>query len=190
MTILVSLVSIVLLWHIGCTLWSIAQPERRTWPPLRRDGLVFRVNSVLGNATPVLLVAVIVFGTDTLDLPAWFRFSVGGALFLPGAYFALGGYFGLGARLSQGFEGELQDSGPYRFSRNPQYVGAILSFSGIAIGLGSAPGLAITAFSCVWWLLLPFAEEPWLREKLGAPYEAYAARVPRYLPFFRIPPRG
>lgn len=28
------------------------------------------------------------------------------------------------------------------------------------------------------------AEEPWLREKLGAPYERYVARVPRYLPFF------
>ena len=189
MVILLLVVCMSLIWLIGCAIWSIRFPERRLWPPRRREGLVFRVNSILGPSISVGLFLVSILGWNSLEIAVWLRFPLGGALFALGAYFALGGYFSLGVERSNGFGGELLDTGPYRFSRNPQYVGALLGFLGLGVLCNSAPGLATALLSSVWWLLLPFAEEPWLREKLGAPYEAYAARVPRYLPLFRVPSR-
>jgi protein-S-isoprenylcysteine O-methyltransferase Ste14 len=190
MALLLAIVCAALLWPIGSAVWSILVPERRTWPPLRREGFVYRVNSLLGPAISVGLAVVSILGWNSLGLGPWLRFGVGGVLFGLGAYLALGGALGLGAERNMGHEGELLESGPYRFSRNPQYVGSVLGYLGLALLCNSAPGLATTLLSSVWFLSLPFAEEPWLREKLGAPYEAYAARVPRYLPLFRIPPRA
>ena len=120
-------------------------------------------------------------GASLIDHP------VGGALFAAGGYLALGGVFTLGSERTYGYEGELVESGPYRFTRNPQYVGAVLSFVGLNLICNSASGLAATLIASVWLLLLPFAEEPWLRGKLGARYEEYAARVPRYLGLSRSP---
>jgi protein-S-isoprenylcysteine O-methyltransferase Ste14 len=41
--------------------------------------------------------------------------------------------------------------------------------------------LVVWALWTLWFALAPFAEEPWLREKLGAPYEEYTKRTRRYL---------
>ena len=53
-------------------------------------------------------------------------------------------------------------------------------------GLARAvPGLALTLIAGIlwssWYLRAPFAEEPWLRERLGAPYGAYARKVRRFI---------
>ncbi len=39
----------------------------------------------------------------------------------------------------------------------------------------------LCALYATWWLVMPFAEEPWLREQYGEAYEQYAARVPRFV---------
>jgi len=74
------------------------------------------------------------------------------------------------------------DTGPYRFTRNPIYLGMVLGLIGLAIGLDSL------------WLLLtlvPFAvvirygviarEEAYLERKFGDVYRRYRARVRRWL---------
>lgn len=33
----------------------------------------------------------------------------------------------------------------------------------------------------LWFVLAPFTEEPWLRERYGQQYEAYKKRVPRFI---------
>ena len=181
LSILFAVVCLAFLWLIGCALWSIRHPERRLWPPGENRGVAFRVSSVFGPGINFGLIGLAVFGRGTLGVEPWLGLPVGGVLLLLGVYFGLGGYFFLGGQQTMGQEGELIDSGPYRYSRNPQYVGAVLGFLGLALLFDSAPGLAASALGTVWFVLLPFAEEPWLRDKLGAPYEAYAARVPRFL---------
>jgi protein-S-isoprenylcysteine O-methyltransferase Ste14 len=74
------------------------------------------------------------------------------------------------------------DTGPYRFTRNPIYLGMVLGLIGLAIALNSL------------WLLLtlvPFAvvirygviarEEAYLERKFGDGYRGYRARVRRWL---------
>lgn len=76
----------------------------------------------------------------------------------------------------------LVTAGPYRFTRNPIYIGFVLVYFGLSIVLTS-----------VWILLLLFPvllilqrgvvqrEEAYLERKFGDAYRAYAERVPRWL---------
>ena len=168
----------------GMLVYSILRPEQRFWPPpdppSRRRGLT-RFTWVLG---PFAIVGVLVLGVldwDGFVLHHWSRFVVGACLMAPGSAFALWGYFGLGVHASQGNLGTLIASGAYRYSRNPQYLGTIVGLLGWVLISNSALTLVGWLLWTMWFLLAPFAEEPWLRERLGASYEAYAARVPRFL---------
>ena len=77
---------------------------------------------------------------------------------------------------------ELVFAGPYRFSRNPMYVG--MTF--LTIGLGAALGtlwtlpLAFAALGAV-HVLAVRPEERYLAARFGEPYLRYKARVRRYL---------
>ncbi len=74
------------------------------------------------------------------------------------------------------------ESGPYRFTRNPIYLGMVLGLIGLAI-----------AFDNLWLLmmLVPFAlvirygvvarEEAYLERKFGNVYNSYRSRVRRWL---------
>lgn len=179
--VLLMTVALCVAWLTGSCLWSIRFPERRTWPPLRRSGIVYRINAFTGPFINFPIFALSFVGWDTFALGTWARILVGGPIFALGAYLSLGGVFRLGMHRTQGNEGELEETGPYRLTRNPQYTGAICSFFGLAVLCNSRPGLVGALIASIWFLILPFAEEPWLREKLGTPYEEYASRVPRFL---------
>jgi len=77
---------------------------------------------------------------------------------------------------------ELILQGPYRFTRNPMYVGMTLLTIGLGVALNN---LWISAAAPLALLTVHFLtmvpEERYLTEKFGAPYEAYLKRVRRYL---------
>ncbi len=168
---------------------SIARPERRFWPPPEGPSWRYRVARLTGVLGPLTLIGVLVVGLldwDHFVLHHWGRYVVGAGLLVPGGAFALWGYFGLGVRASQGRAGDLIISGAYRYSRNPQYVGAIVGVLGYVLICNSGRTLIAWVLWSVWFLLAPFAEEPWLRERLGASYEVYAAKVPRFIALRRV----
>ncbi len=73
--------------------------------------------------------------------------------------------------------------GPYRFVRNPMYVGAGLALAGAALFYHSLAVLAYTAlFFVITHLFVLFYEEPTLRRTFGGEYEAYRRHVPRWWP--------
>lgn len=187
--ILLALTVASIAWEVGCAVWSIRFPERRTWPPLRRDGFVYWTSAIVGPGLNFLLFGLLILGHGTLGLEPWMRLP-GIPLFLLGAYLSLDGVFRLGMERTQGHEGELEATGAYAMSRNPQYTGSMLGYVGLALIFDSAPGMFGAALSCAWFVLLPFVEEPWLREKLGGPYEEYTRRVPRFLSLRSLFPRA
>ena len=72
--------------------------------------------------------------------------------------------------------------GLYRFSRNPIYLGMVCGLVGIAVLAGSVtPFLVIPAFAYLVDRRFIRAEETQLRQTFGAGYEAYCARVRRWL---------
>ncbi|HTO97196.1 MAG TPA: isoprenylcysteine carboxylmethyltransferase family protein [Myxococcales bacterium] len=73
--------------------------------------------------------------------------------------------------------------GPYRFVRNPMYIGAVLALLGAALAYRSWPlaGYAVL-FLLVMHLFAVLYEEPTLRRTFGTDYEAYCVRVRRWWP--------
>ena len=79
--------------------------------------------------------------------------------------------------------------GPYRFVRNPMYIGAALALAGAALCYKSASLLAYAvAFLLLCHLFVLAYEEPTLRRIFGADYEAYCRRVSRWWPAARAAP--
>jgi protein-S-isoprenylcysteine O-methyltransferase Ste14 len=76
--------------------------------------------------------------------------------------------------------------GPYRFVRNPMYMGAGLALAGAALFFQSAPLLVYLAiFLLATHLFVVLYEEPTLRRTFGPEYEAYCHRVRRWWPAVR-----
>ncbi|MDE0188591.1 MAG: isoprenylcysteine carboxylmethyltransferase family protein [bacterium] len=75
--------------------------------------------------------------------------------------------------------------GLYRYTRNPMYVGLITLIAGWAILFGSVVLAWCGVFLFIFFsLFVRIYEEPHLSRKFGAEYDAYKARVGRWLPRF------
>ena len=73
--------------------------------------------------------------------------------------------------------------GPYRFVRNPMYLGAGLALAGAALFYGSWPLLGYAGFFLLaTHVFVMWYEEPTLRRTFGAEYEAYCRQVRRWWP--------
>jgi protein-S-isoprenylcysteine O-methyltransferase Ste14 len=76
----------------------------------------------------------------------------------------------------------LVTSGPFRFTRNPIYLGDLLVYLGVALWVGTWwPVLFLPLLlPAVQWLVIG-PEERYLAERFGADYTAYRQRVRRWL---------
>ena len=73
--------------------------------------------------------------------------------------------------------------GPYRFIRNPMYVGAGLAVAGAALFYQSIALLGYAVlFLAVTHVFVVLYEEPTLRRTFAGDYEAYCQRVGRWWP--------
>ena len=79
--------------------------------------------------------------------------------------------------------GALVTSGPFRWTRNPLYLGNIGLYAGLAC-LAGRPIVApvLVAVLAVYYQLIVAWEEARLSAQIGGPYRQWAARVPRWLP--------
>ena len=78
--------------------------------------------------------------------------------------------------------------GIYRYVRNPMYLGFAAGWIGLWVIFGHANMTAIAAVAAVALgvdLFVIFYEEPTLRKKFGAEYEAYLRNVRRWWPRLR-----
>jgi protein-S-isoprenylcysteine O-methyltransferase Ste14 len=76
----------------------------------------------------------------------------------------------------------LMTNGPYRFTRNPIYVGMVLVLVGVALLLASlTPWLVVPVFICVIAINVIPVEEAMLAERFAQEYHDYCARVRRWI---------
>lgn len=77
---------------------------------------------------------------------------------------------------------ELVTRGPYRFTRNPMYLGLVMITLGIAIWVDAWPMFIapIALFCTANWVHIPF-EEAKMRRQFGATYDDYVRRVRRWV---------
>ena len=76
----------------------------------------------------------------------------------------------------------LVTSGPYRYSRNPMYIGVITILTGWCILWGSRTLVTYSVlFAIGFHLRVWLFEEPWAARRFGSEWEAYRGRVPRWV---------
>ena len=166
---------------------SLAFPARGIWPPLHHTSWQAYWMWLLFIASSLGMIALGILDWRAAAFALWVRFGIGAPLWLAGGALALWAGVVLGLTSSFGKEDALIEHAPYSFSRNPQYVGFIVSLVGWALLSSSVRTLIAALIGIVPLILVPFAEEPWLAQAYGVDYKAYCRTVPRFL-FFR--PRG
>jgi protein-S-isoprenylcysteine O-methyltransferase Ste14 len=166
---------LLLIFVLGFTVpWDLAAkldgsgPNAHVWGllsvSLSKGGLL-----PIGTAFNLLLVLGIVFA----GLGAWLR-TWGSAY--------LGADVAGGAKMRG--DGVVAD-GPYRYMRNPLYLGTWLHALALALLMPPSGAVFTIALVALFELRLILGEEEFLRGRLGEAYAAYCARVPRLLPALR-----
>lgn len=159
---------------------SFVAPAHRIWPPPSRSSWQCYATWFLSwvSLSGVFLLAI--FTDNSLGLPGWFRLVAGLPLLGLGILLIAWGFRELSIATSLGLKGPFIRSGPYRFSRNPQYLGTCVYLAALVALSGSYYAAVGCLAVALWFLASPFVEEPWLAERFGADYEAYCKAVPRF----------
>jgi protein-S-isoprenylcysteine O-methyltransferase Ste14 len=77
--------------------------------------------------------------------------------------------------------------GPYSICRNPLYVFSFIGAAGAGAQFGNVTAaIAATLLTISVFTIVVRKEERFLSAKFGEPYLAYKARVPRFIPNFRL----
>lgn len=149
------------------------------WPPGDRNWK-FYLHWTLEQVFNVSLLGVTYLTWNQLGVPRPVL-AAAGVAFLVTFLAALWAGRDLGETETMGLEGELRTGGLYRYSRNPQYVFYLAATVAFAVFSASPLAIGMSAIYSTQWLLFPHAEEPWLKEQYGAPYQAYTEEVPRFV---------
>jgi protein-S-isoprenylcysteine O-methyltransferase Ste14 len=130
----------------------------------------------------VVLLAALLFGQSVFppDTPVHETIEMAGVLLIfLGIVGRLWSTLYIGGRKSA----EVVTGGPYSMTRNPLYVFSTIAAAGVGAQIGSILAVFGFALLCAGaFHIVILREEKYLKEVLGAPYEAYMARVPRFIP--------
>ncbi|MGA2635986.1 MAG: isoprenylcysteine carboxylmethyltransferase family protein [Terracidiphilus sp.] len=112
-----------------------------------------------------------------------------------GAVFRVWGtaYLGYGTVHNEQMQaGVVMADGPYRYIRNPLYVGGWFMFAAMAFLMPPSGALVCMTLATIFFLRLILAEEAFLVGELGEPYREYLRAVPRLFPRLGagLPPAG
>lgn len=130
----------------------------------------------------VVLFAALLFGQSTFppDTPIHESIEMFGVLLIfLGIIGRLWSTLYIGGRKSS----EVVTGGPYSITRNPLYLFSTVAAAGVGAQIGSFSGIILFAALCAGaFHIVIMHEEKFLKQALGAPYEAYLAKVPRFFP--------
>ncbi|UCC77487.1 MAG: phosphatidylethanolamine N-methyltransferase family protein [Anaerolineales bacterium] len=160
---------------------TVGAPSHRVWPPPGRASWQYVFVWCLTIAAVIGFVAVGMLDWNSFVFFSSIRFPVGISLVVAGLALSVWAVGALGVRETQGLAGRFTSQGPYRFSRNPQYVGDMAITAGLAVVFNSGLAWILAAVGIILFAVLPLTEEPWLREQYGSSYEEYACSVPRFI---------
>jgi protein-S-isoprenylcysteine O-methyltransferase Ste14 len=159
--------------------------------------LALRVDPTGPNAHVWGVLASALSGTGSLSIVAAFNALLLLAIFFAalGAWLRTWGaaYLGYTTVQAGGMHGNaVVADGPYRYLRNPLYLGTWLHTLALALLMPPSGAVFAVLTIGVFQLRLILAEEPFLAAKLGQTYLDYCAHVPRILPWLRprVPSAG
>lgn len=179
--ILFGVAVVILIATLTGAVWSVAVPGRRLWPPPGRGSWQYLLTWVGFYAVCAINVLLLLMDWDSWVFPSPLRFIVGVPLVVLGGLLAFWGVVTVGWKNTTGLRGGFVSAGPYRFTRNPQYLGDIVFFVGVSVIANSVLLWTTHLLLSLCFVVTPLAEEPWLEEQYGDSYREYRRQVPRFL---------
>ena len=161
--------------------WSVVRPDRRIWPPPGRRSWQYVLTWICFFAASGLNLALLLLDWNSWVFGGALRFLVGIPLALLGGLLSFWGVVTIGWKNSSGVRDGFISSGPYRFTRNPQYLGDNVFFLGLSIVANSELLWIAHALLALVFIIMPLSEELWLKEQYGEEYERYRRNTPRFL---------
>lgn len=150
-------------WHIGRRISLIA------WLALEISRLHIASFSV---ATTALVAIAMLFAAAAVMFRIW-----GTAYLGPGTVNSV-----------NMLAGNVMADGPYRYLRNPLYVGVWFMVAAMAFLMPATGALFAVVLITVFMIRLTLGEEGFLTAQLGEPYKIYLGAVPRFVPRLRGAP--
>jgi protein-S-isoprenylcysteine O-methyltransferase Ste14 len=166
--------------YISIILWSIVRPQHRIWPPGRISWKFYLTWGAFYLAVG-LAAALFILDWNTWRIPSEIRFGIGAPLAVLGLGLVTWGIYTLGIENTHGLRDGFIARGPYKFTRNPQYLGDIVMLAGLILIINSALLAVINLLIILSFIMMPFAEELWLEEQYGEAYLRYKMQTPRFL---------
>lgn len=150
------------------------------------SGLRFPPPLVFIGTLVVGMVVELFVTTSSFGINLFLRVIIGAFIIISGAaiMFSAAGLFqrlGTGIRPSSPTT-SIATSGPYRWTRNPMYLGMAIVYAGIAFSLDGPIALALLPLVLILIQTKVIArEERYLEEKFGDEYINYKAKVRRWI---------
>ena len=114
---------IVIFVLLATVIWSAVRPDHRIWPPPERRSWQYFLTWIGWCAACALNACLLLLDWNSWIFGGSLRFLLGIPLTLLGGLLALWGIRTIGWTNSTGVKDGFLPAGPYRFTRNPQYVG-------------------------------------------------------------------
>ena len=143
--------------------------------------LFFKIRSF----TPIPFIIALLYFAE----PIWYTIVIGALLITIGEFLRIWavGYAGASTRArTLGAARDLVTTGPYRYVRNPLYLGNFLLSLGVCLlaNVYWLVAVLIIGYFCQYLPIIAL-EEVYLLESCGSVYQTYREQVPRFVPRFR-----
>jgi protein-S-isoprenylcysteine O-methyltransferase Ste14 len=160
---------------------TIKRQDFRFWPPPSAHSWQFFSAWMAASLVVVGFFFIGLLDFNSGFLAAWIRFPAGLVLHIIGTVLGFWALITFDLQATIGLGNKLITWGPYRYSRNPQYIADILHILGFMVLTNSWRAWIIGTLGLVLNLIAPLTEESWLEEKFGEAYMKYKEQVPRFI---------
>jgi len=167
---------------LGVT-FSVAFPRYRIWPPPSKTSWQYWISWIFVTLSSVGVPIVGLLDWESLWPTNWVWFVVGGVLVSLSVVLIYWGIRALSFHQSLGLKGKLITTGPYKYTRNPQYLALILIYISLILVTSSYLAFLTGSLLILVYVLTPLSEEPWLTNLYGEEYLQYRNRVFRFFGF-------
>lgn len=161
--------------------WSIAFPDKRIWPPPRRKSWQQTITWILFYLAFALNGILFFIDWNSWIFQSYARLLLGIPFAIFGSLLVSWGIFTLGTKNTSGVKAGFITDGPYKFTRNPQYLGDMLLFIGLILISNSLYLLIANMLLILIFIMTPWAEEVWLEKMYGDEYKKYKKTAARFL---------
>jgi protein-S-isoprenylcysteine O-methyltransferase Ste14 len=168
--------------YVALFVLTIKLPGFRFWPPPKARSWQFFFAWLVAGLVVVYFLVLGILDFDSFILPPLphrLPFAVG--ILVLGTSLGTWAFATFGLKNVIGTAGGLVTNGPYRYTRNPQYIGDSFSIIGYIVLTNSWLVLIMGLLGIILNLLAPYAEEPWLEAQYGESYREYRRQVPRFI---------